>query len=58
MSFIEIKNVTKTFDRVDILKNLNITISEGTVLGILGRSGSGKICTHQYVKGYERIQAR
>ncbi len=42
MSFIEVKNVTKTFNGVEILKNLNMTIDEGKVLGILGRSGSGK----------------
>ena len=41
MSFIRLENVTKTFDGVEILKNLNITIEEGSVLGILGRSGSG-----------------
>ena len=42
MSFIEVKNVTKSFNGVEILKNLNMTIDEGKVLGILGRSGSGK----------------
>jgi methyl coenzyme M reductase system, component A2 len=42
MSFIEVKNITKTFNGVEILKNLNMTIDEGKVLGILGRSGSGK----------------
>ena len=42
MSFIEVKNVTKAFNGVEILKNLNMTIDEGKVLGILGRSGSGK----------------
>ena len=43
MSFIEVKNVTKTFNGVEILKNLNMTIDEGKVLGILGRSGSGNL---------------
>ncbi|MGZ7119074.1 MAG: ATP-binding cassette domain-containing protein, partial [Methanobacterium sp.] len=42
MSFIELENVTKTFKDVDVLKNLNVTINEGQVLGILGRSGAGK----------------
>lgn len=51
MSFIEIKNVTKTFNGVIILKNINITIKEGTVLGILGRSGSGKSVLINMLRG-------
>ena len=37
MSFIELKNVTKTFNGANALKNLNITIEEGQVLGVLGK---------------------
>ncbi|MFA0834008.1 MAG: methyl coenzyme M reductase system, component A2 [Methanobacterium formicicum] len=51
MSFIELENVTKTFDGVEILKNLNITIEEGAVLGILGRSGSGKSVLINMLRG-------
>jgi methyl coenzyme M reductase system, component A2 len=51
MSFIEVKNVTKTFNGVDILKNLNMTVNEGTVLGILGRSGSGKSALINMLRG-------
>lgn len=51
MSFIELENVTKTFDGVEALKNLNITIEEGAVLGILGRSGSGKSVLLNMLRG-------
>ena len=51
MSFIELKNVTKTFNGVEILKNLNMTIDEGKVLGILGRSGSGKSVLINMLRG-------
>lgn len=51
MSFIEIKNVSKSFGDVETLKNLNITINEGTVLGILGRSGSGKSVLINMLRG-------
>ncbi|HII84860.1 MAG TPA: methyl coenzyme M reductase system, component A2 [Methanobacterium subterraneum] len=51
MSFIQLENVTKTFDGVEILKNLNITIDEGSVLGILGRSGSGKSVLMNMLRG-------
>jgi methyl coenzyme M reductase system subunit A2 len=56
MSFIEIKNVTKTFDGVNVLKNLNITVNEGTVLGILGRSGSGKSVLINMLRGMKEYK--
>lgn len=51
MSFIELENVTKTFNNVAVLKNLNITIDEGSVLGILGRSGAGKSVLINMLRG-------
>lgn len=43
---IEIKELSKTFDgaggRVDALKNINITIGDGEIYGIIGMSGAGK----------------
>lgn len=56
MSFIEIKNVSKTFDGVSVLKNLNITVNEGTVLGILGRSGSGKSVLINMLRGMKEYK--
>ena len=51
MSFIEVRNVTKAFKGVDVLKNISMTIDEGTVLGILGRSGAGKSVLIQMLRG-------
>lgn len=56
MSFIEIKNVTKTFHGVAVLENLNINLEEGTVLGILGRSGSGKSVLINMLRGMKDYQ--
>ncbi len=53
MSFIEIENVTKTFKGVDVLKNININIEEGNVLGILGRSGAGKSVLINMLRGMQ-----
>ena len=43
---IEIKNLSKTFDtaggRVEALKNINLTIDDGDIYGIIGMSGAGK----------------
>jgi len=51
MSFIEVKNVTKKFDNEPVLKNINIDIYEGEVLGVLGRSGSGKSVLLNMLRG-------
>jgi methyl coenzyme M reductase system subunit A2 len=51
MDFITLKNITKTFDGVDVLKDINLKISEGETLGILGRSGSGKSVLINMLRG-------
>ncbi|MEX0381255.1 amino acid ABC transporter ATP-binding protein [Leuconostoc sp. MS02] len=42
MSFIEIKNVHKSFYQTEILKGIDLTLHKGEVIVILGPSGSGK----------------
>ena len=42
---IEIKNLSKHFDsasRVDALQNVNLTVEDGDIFGIIGMSGAGK----------------
>jgi methyl coenzyme M reductase system subunit A2 len=51
MDFITLKNITKNFDGVDVLKDINLKISEGETLGILGRSGSGKSVLINMLRG-------
>jgi ABC-type glutathione transport system ATPase component len=51
MNFITLKNITKSFNGVDVLKDINLTIDEGETLGILGRSGSGKSVLINMLRG-------
>ena len=51
MEFITFKNITKSFNGVNVLKNINLKISEGDTLGILGRSGSGKSVLINMLRG-------
>ncbi len=39
---IEMKNVTKKFKDIEILKNINLSFEEGKIYGLVGRNGSGK----------------
>ena len=39
---IEIKNLTKRFDKTVAINNMNCEISEGTIFGLAGSNGSGK----------------
>ena len=42
MSLLEIKNLKKSFNGVEVLKDISLTVDKGEVLGIIGPSGSGK----------------
>ena len=54
--FIEVKNLSLSFDGDEVLKNINLSINEGEVLGILGRSGSGKTILMHVLRGYEEYE--
>ncbi len=56
MSFIQIKNVTKSFNDIDVLKDVSMTVNEGSVLGILGRSGSGKSVLINMLRGMKEYE--
>ena len=42
MSFVEIKNLEKSFGDTKVLKKLNLNIEEGEFITLLGPSGCGK----------------
>ena len=42
MALLEIRNVTKTFDGVTVLENVNLTLEPGRIVGLLGKNGAGK----------------
>ena len=54
--FIEIKNLTIDYECVQVLKNINLTINEGEVVGILGRSGAGKTILMHVLRGVEEYE--
>ncbi len=42
MAILEIRNLTKTFGKTQVLKGVNFSMEEGEVVSIIGSSGSGK----------------
>lgn len=55
MAYIELKNVSKSFgfgaERVQVLKNINLSIEEGEFVAIVGFSGSGKTTLINLIAG-------
>lgn len=54
--FIEIKNLRVGFDGVDVLKNINLEINEGEIVGILGKSSAGKSILMHVLRGVEAFE--
>ncbi len=50
---IELKNVSKTFDTTEALKNINLYIRDGEFLTLLGPSGCGKTTLLRLLAGFE-----
>lgn len=42
MAILEVKDITKSFGRTDVLKGINFSLERGQTLAIIGSSGSGK----------------
>lgn len=43
MSLLEMKNIKKSFNGVEVLKDISLKVEKGEVLGIIGPSRLGKI---------------
>ena len=57
MSLLEIKNLKKSFGDTQILKDINLDVTEGEVVVILGPSGCGKSTLLRCINGLEPIQS-
>ena len=42
MELVKCNNLCKEFDQKQILKNINLSISKGKIIGLLGKNGTGK----------------
>ena len=42
MELLEIKNLCKSFEKKEILHDINLSVSGGKIIGLLGKNGAGK----------------
>lgn len=49
---IELINVKKTIDKVDIINDVNLRLKSGNIYGFIGRNGSGKTMVLKMICGF------
>jgi len=54
--FIEVKNLTVDFDGLNALKNVNLSLNEGEIIGVMGKSGSGKTILMLVLSGTQSFE--
>jgi methyl coenzyme M reductase system subunit A2 len=52
-AFIDVRDLTVKYGKQIVLNNINLTINEGDVLGIIGRSGAGKTILLHVIRGLD-----
>ena len=52
MNCIEVKNVTKTFNRHAVLDDVSLTVPSGQIIGLVGINGSGKTMLMRCICGF------
>lgn len=54
-TFLEIKNLSKSFGDHKVLSNINLTVNKQDIFGILGLSGAGKSTLIRCINGLEKF---
>ena len=57
MAYLEIKNFTKSFDKTEVLKGVDLDIEKGEVVSIIGSSGSGKTTLLRCINFLETVNS-
>ena len=57
MSAIQVKNLTKTYDNIQVLKGISFTVEAGSVFGFLGPNGAGKTTTLEIIEGLRQADS-
>ena len=57
MNIIRVSNVHKKYSNINILNDINLTVEEGEIIGLIGPSGSGKTTLVKSIMGMEKIDS-
>lgn len=57
MSFLELRDVCKSFGTNDVLRDVNLSVAEGEFIAIVGFSGSGKTTLISTIAGLEPVDS-
>ena len=57
MALLEMKHIRKSFDNLEVLKDISLSVEEGQILSIIGPSGSGKSTLLRCATMLERIDS-
>jgi ABC-type sugar transport system ATPase subunit len=55
MASVELRNISKRYGAVEVIKNLDLTVDEGSFCALLGPSGCGKSTLLRMIAGLETI---
>lgn len=50
-NIVEIKNLSKSYGKKEIIKNMNLNVPKGKIVGLLGTNGSGKSTMIKLING-------
>jgi len=56
-NILTLSNISKSFDKVEVLKNITLDIEKGKIISLLGKSGSGKSTLLNIIAGFEQSQS-
>ena len=55
MEILSVKNLTKKYGNIEVLKNVNMHIQEGEIYGLIGKNGAGKTTLIKTILGLTEI---